>query len=332
MLAISLNMLLLIYLSLTFLAANCSVPEFCKGQGPALLPNSYLYTLKNQGFPDHPGALVYIPSTFEVAIVPNNLELVIWVHGYDNCIANIVRKQEYACNCSVGGGIREAYNLIDQFERAAVDSSYTNRLFVAVEVAYDEANDDPGRWAEPNLFRSFVQELLEVHLSSTATGIGAPLALKDVTRVQILSHSGGYFTIGNIAAVGGLPDETRDLVLLDSLYADFEHFDTYVQSHLSVFGTDKSRYRFTSVYTASGGTYNNNVNMEKRSENWIASNPNSSATLLDDFNLESPLLSLDQLKEFSLIYKLSSYSHDNVARNYLYQMMMGSSTTSTMID
>jgi len=304
---------------------QCCIPELkvCKGTGLPLLPNSYLYTLSNQGFPGHPGALVYFPTTFDSTNVSKNLEVVIWVHGYNNCIVNIVRKQEDACNCSTGEGIREAYDLIGQFERAAVYTMKSNRIFVAIEVAYDEANDDPGRWAEPNLFHNFMQELLEIHLSSESTGVGVPLALADVTRVQIFSHSGGYFTIGNIAAVGGMPDEVRDLILLDSLYADFQHFDDYVQSHLSVFGTGISDYRFTSVYTATGGTYDNNINMEKRSENWIATNPNSAATLLDDMNLQIPLLSVDQLLKYSLIYKLSSYSHDDVARNYLYQVMVG---------
>ena len=32
---------------------------------PALLNNSYEFTLRNQGFSGHPGALVYVPSSFD---------------------------------------------------------------------------------------------------------------------------------------------------------------------------------------------------------------------------------------------------------------------------
>ncbi len=41
-----------------------SLPDRCLGAGPALPASSYEFTLKNQGFPGHPGALVYIPSNF----------------------------------------------------------------------------------------------------------------------------------------------------------------------------------------------------------------------------------------------------------------------------
>ena len=63
-----------------------SIPESCYGSGPQLINNSFLYTLDNQGFPGNPGALVYIPSTFDAAAALENLELVIYVHGYSNCI------------------------------------------------------------------------------------------------------------------------------------------------------------------------------------------------------------------------------------------------------
>jgi hypothetical protein len=56
-----------------------------------------------------------------------------------------VRATADACNCPAGSDVRDAYGLMDQFERASVHSASTNRLFVAAEVAYDQANDDPGR-------------------------------------------------------------------------------------------------------------------------------------------------------------------------------------------
>ena len=169
---------------------------------------------------------------------------------------------------------------------------------------------------------------MEVHLSSPL-GIGVPFTLESVKRIQIFSHSGGYFVIGNMAAVGGMPKEVRDLVLLDSLYADFDQFDTFVKSHLPQFGVDPNDFRFTSVCTETGGTYDNNIDMEERSETWISSTPESTATLLNDMNASENLLSVAQIRNYSLIYKLSGYSHDDIPRNYFYQMLMGTTGITT---
>lgn len=100
------------------------------------------------GFDGHPGALVYVPSNF--AYTTPSLEVVVYIHGYNNCIANIVRSPELACNCTASADVREGYDLIAQFEKASMelaksdDSVGTNRIFVAAEVAYDQANDSPG--------------------------------------------------------------------------------------------------------------------------------------------------------------------------------------------
>ena len=41
------------------------LPERCNGTGPPLNERSYLFTLDSQGFSGHPGALVYIPQSFD---------------------------------------------------------------------------------------------------------------------------------------------------------------------------------------------------------------------------------------------------------------------------
>jgi len=72
---------------------------------------------------------------------------VIYIHGYYNCIRNVVRAPDSACNCSVGQDVRDAYGLIDQFERASAEKqTERNTLLVVVEVAYDQANDSPGEY------------------------------------------------------------------------------------------------------------------------------------------------------------------------------------------
>ena len=64
---------------------GASVPERCYGAGPPLLNSSYIFTLKNQGFDGHPGALVYVPSTFDVK-TSEKIQLTVYIHGYSNCI------------------------------------------------------------------------------------------------------------------------------------------------------------------------------------------------------------------------------------------------------
>jgi hypothetical protein len=97
-----------------------------------------------EGFAGHPGALVYVPTTFDKS--SETIELTVYIHGYWNCIRNIVRPISSACNCTANGDVRSAYDLIGQFERGAkeVGESANNWIFVAAEVAYDQANDSPG--------------------------------------------------------------------------------------------------------------------------------------------------------------------------------------------
>ncbi len=80
-----------------------------------------------QAFPDsgHPGALVYLPSFFNVTSARNGepvhtnvsdnmsvralsgpLHVVVYFHGFYNCIENIVRPPSNATNCTPGAPTR----------------------------------------------------------------------------------------------------------------------------------------------------------------------------------------------------------------------------------
>lgn len=114
----------------------------CVPPTPCVPPPAYgthNFTLTNQGFPGHPGAFVYVPSTFDSNRAA--LQLVVYVHGFNNCIQNCALPTKSGCNCSVGGDKNVAYGLIDSFESAAIENSGGNlaqSIFVAIEVAYDE--------------------------------------------------------------------------------------------------------------------------------------------------------------------------------------------------
>ncbi len=55
--------------------------------------------------------------------------------------SNIVRKSDQGCNCSANSDVRVSYNLIEQFELASLAAGTTDSLFIAAEVAYDQASD-----------------------------------------------------------------------------------------------------------------------------------------------------------------------------------------------
>ena len=121
-----------------------------------------------------------------------------------------------------------------------------------------------------------------------------------------------------MAAVGGVP-QVRDLCLLDSLYADFSHFDSFVQSNLASFGPGEDEFRFSSIYTLSGGTYNNNQAMEQRAAGWVTAANRTEVMLYDN---TAKTLTAEEISKFSLIFKFSSFSHDDVPRNIFYDFLL----------
>jgi len=298
------------------------IPDRCYGTGPELLPNSYLFTLQNQGFAGHPGALVYVPSNFELRAFDANaaadaqdqegkLDVVVWVHGYNNCIANVVRSPRLSCNCTAHTDVRVGYGLIEQFESAAAadHQAKSHNLLVVAEVAYDAASDAPGRWADKGLFKAYLDELLSEHMGPVLGAAG--LSSADVGRIRIFSHSGGYYVIGNMATVGGLAGTVRELVLFDSLYANMPQFDAFVTSNLASasFGNAEAQVRFSSMYSAGGGTAANNVAMAARAQSWTSAS-NQSALMFNDNTLAA--LADATVQEFPLLFKLLDMTHDQI--------------------
>ncbi len=282
------------------------------GEGPPLLKGSYLFTLQNQGFDGHPGALVYVPSNFSLkSNGDGKLDVVVWVHGYDNCIQNVVRAPQAACNCSASHDIRVGYDLIAQFEDAARLGGLSNTLLVVAEVAYDQANDSPGRWKEEGMFKKFLDELLTVHMSPLLLPKASvsTLSSADISRVRIFSHSGGYYVIGNMATVGGMAAAVKELVLFDSLYTNFAQFDSFVTTNLPLFGNGAEQYRFSSLYTVSGGTANNNVAMAERANTWT---DQSGQTQLLFFDNTLSVLPEDKVARYPLLFKLMNLTHDEI--------------------
>jgi len=316
-------------------AGACAAPLPCVPPPANESARSVLLTLAHQGFADgRPGALVYVPTTFDAASAP--LSLVVFVHGFHNCVQNCALPEANACNCSWGGGrgTNQAYGLLDSFEAAAVAaaaapgagpaaSSVAQSLFVAVEVAYDEASSDTGNWSTPGLFRAFLDELLAA--PALAPLAGAPRAAADLARVRVFSHSGGYAVAAALASpdVNGNVSAVREVCLLDSLYGSAPQFDAFVRGALAAraLGPGAAQARFLSVYTDAGGTEANNRAMAARAAGWLAA-ANASALMLDDDDAAAPLPP-GAVASTPIIFKRSNLTHDDTCRAYFALFLAG---------
>lgn len=299
-------------------AGPCVPPVPCAPPPANNTARSVLLTLPHQGFAGHPGALAFVPAGFDPAA--RAVDLVVFVHGFHNCVSNCALPAAAACNCSAGGDHNQAYGLIDSFAAAAAAPGAAPALFLALEVAYDQASSDPGAWAQPGLFAAFLADALAAPALTRLAG--GPRALSDVRRVRAFSHSGGYEVLAALATVGNVSAVT-ELVLLDSLYGSTDAFDGWVRSRVAAaaFGPGAGGARFASLYTDTGGTEANNRAMAARVAGWLAA-ANATALMLDDDTL-GPLRPGD-VGAHPIIFKRSPLTHDDTCRAFFAQLLQDS--------
>src|SRR5579883_817516 len=82
-------------------------------RGPILLRD-----LRHAAFPraPQPGALVYLPHGLPHLLDTAHLSLVVYLHGFDNCIENVVRPE--ASRCPGTSGLCPAADLLGQMDRS----------------------------------------------------------------------------------------------------------------------------------------------------------------------------------------------------------------------
>lgn len=199
-----------------------------------------LYGLRSGATEDweHPAALVHAPAGFD----PGELAVVIYLHGINNNIENVVRAE------LAPGDDRPVADLLGQLAR-----SRCNALLVVPELRFNSRTPEPGRLGSRESLRALLDELFAL-LPAPLTGLGTA-ALR---RVVVISHSGGYHAAAAMAHSGVRVDE---LYLLDSLYGhedDFAAFLHHALSELAAAGADEQRLsqarRFINLYTRGGGT------------------------------------------------------------------------------
>ena len=258
---------------------------------------TYPLTIQAGAFPpspSYPSVLVYVPQGFDPAAP---IDLVVFVHGFDNCIEDVVGDVNQAC--TPGGPIRNAYHLATQLE-----ASGKNALLVLPEVAYDQATGDPGQLGTAGGFRA----LLEETLLSVPPPLG-PIGLPSIGKVIVSVHSGGYRAVAAMITIGDV--RVDEVWLFDALYGNTLSYDQWVMSDLASF-TTRAR-RFADIYTSSGGTESNSVAMADRVAMWV-----DPSVIVDD---RTTATWPDATYLHGLLFKHSALAHDDVPRYYFEHML-----------
>jgi len=278
------------------------MPEVVRPPGAA---RTFLLTLKEGAFPpttSHPSALVYLPAGYDPT---PPVSLLVYIHGFSNCVENIVRNAEDARPCTPGGPVRNASSLIRQME-----ASGKNAILLCPEVAFDQRSGDPGKLGTANGFRTLLGEVLQ-KLREPLRG----LELTGIGKVALASHSGGYVAAAAIASRGGVPVD--ELYLLDSLYGNSADFESWIRADLPGLSGAAPRRRFAAVYTDTGGTLANSQALARRAADFV---PDASVLVDDRTTATWPLSTY----RHGLLFKRSMLSHDGVTR-YYFQTLLATS-------
>jgi pimeloyl-ACP methyl ester carboxylesterase len=276
------------------------------GEGDMARPpqpaRTFLLTLDKGAFapsPDHPSALVYLPAGFDPK---PPVSLVVYIHGFNNCVENVVRKLGEAKACTPGGAARNPHELITQLE-----ASGKKAMLLVPEVAFDRASADPGTLGTVDGFRALLEETLQ-KLSTPLAG----LRLSGIGAVAVASHSGGYQAAAGIAMRGGVP--VSEVYLLDSLYGSSADFEAWIRQDLPALSGSLPKRRFASVYTDGGGTLTNNQSLARAAAAFVP----DPAVLIDDRTTATwPL----ETYHHGLLFKRSMLTHDAVPRYYFQTLV-----------
>ncbi len=273
---------------------------------PVLKTGTQLLWLDHGAFPQdpaHPSALLYVPAAFDPT---PPVALVVYLHGHNNCVTNIVGKTSGPC--TPGGKARTAFALIEQLE-----SSQRNALLLCPELAFDLASSAPGALGVPDGLLTFVTEVL-------ATMSPPMFVPGDLGPIVVASHSGGYAAAAALATVGGLP--VSQVWLFDSLYAKSAEFESWLKDDLDSFATPGWSRRFMDVYTDGGGTADDSQALAATVAPWFGPNAFVHDTTFATWTLDQ--------YDHGVLFKRSMLSHDGVPKYYFRKLLETSGLGATL--
>jgi hypothetical protein len=254
----------------------------------------------------HPSALFYVPSNFDPTAP---LNLIVYIHGFSNCVTNIVR--DAGGTCHDGGATHNAYSLAAQLE-----SSGKNALLFAPEVAFEQSSGAAGTLSNPATFAKLLQESFD-HLAP----IIGPKTLADVSQLIVASHSGGYTVADDIVKSSGVT--AREIWMFDSLYSSAvtTDFENWIKQDLGSFYAPYRRFGtfYTILNSSCGGT---DCNSENLAANAKAAFPADAGVVIDETS--AAVTWSDAVYQHGVLVKHSSLAHDDIPR-YYFQILLRTS-------
>ena len=266
-----------------------------KGDGPAApsLPGQIRrLELDYAGVPSAPGQpnlIAYLPSHLDTT---QEVNVIIYLHGWYNCAENLLRATNGAC--VKGRPAREAYDLPGQLERSG-----KNAILLIPELAFDAAVSKPWGFETPNQFICMVWDALN----------RMDLSIWDVSQTIIVSHSGGYKAAAAILRDGG--GWVNEVWLLDSLYGEDAAFEGWMNEDPSLLAS--LQRRFVSIYSLAGGTLAENQGMAGRLKDTF-----EAGVLLDD---RAPGGVDAAIGAHGVVFKRSNLLHDPLVRTVFGQLL-----------
>jgi hypothetical protein len=266
------------------------------------------FELTHGAFPGsgHPDVAVHVPPGFDPCGTPS---LVLFFHGFYNCVDNVLRSTD--AECTAGGGARTGLAVAEQLDAAGV-----NALLVAVELAYDQASDDPGDLAQLGELRAMLDELFGAYLSPL---VGVTLETDGFDRVVFASHSGGYRAVAVLLDVGGV--EADEVELYDSLYGSYATYADWTAGDVAAFATAPGSRRFSVVWTTGGGTVDLSHQLEADVDDALTQAGLSTLLFYQEETAPDPTPA-DLAHPF--YFKHSGLSHEGVVR-YYFERLIGAS-------
>jgi hypothetical protein len=179
---------------------------------------------REQGWTNQSGTVFpaekYRDSTIGIVIPKNFLpaekvDLIVHFHGHNNYVANVLDTFHLAAEVVASG--RNAILIVPQGPREAADSNF-------------------GKMEDAGGFEALVNDVVKFLYDEKK------IPMRQIGRIIITAHSGGYKAASAVVAVGGLSDHITDVLLFDASYGGLERFADWIAA-----GKDR---RLISIFTA----------------------------------------------------------------------------------
>jgi len=190
--------------------------------------------------PGVPDAIVHAPASFDPR---GPLHLVVFLHGYRGC-ADVLAAAGTS-RCRPRAPEQRGWDLL-----ARHDEARTSTLFVIAQLALDQRDGSPGRFARDGGFRTFVDELL----AGLDRELGTRRSARDVASITLVAHSAAFESTLAILRAGAVP--IASVVLLDALYSGGPAFLAWASA-------DPAR-RLISMHAGAGTTGLRNRDLTRR--------------------------------------------------------------------